>query len=96
MRLTVEPITLNLKTPFRIAHGTSAARHNVLVHLDDGVGEGALAPCCGYSQGDVTTYLQSLDIDALLGNDPLALEDALDRLPQGAGLGVTRQPLTTR
>ncbi len=83
MRLTVEPITLNLKTPFRIAHGTSAARHNVLVHLGDGVGEGALAPHYGYSQADVVAYLQSLDVDALLGGDPLALEDSLDRLPPG-------------
>ena len=83
MHLTVEPITLNLKTPFRIAHGVSAARHNVLVHLDDSVGEGALAPYYGYSQTKVVTYLQSLDVDALLGDDPLALEDALDRLPPG-------------
>ena len=83
MMLTIEPITLNLKTPFRIAHGTSVARHNVLVHLGDGVGEGALAPHYGYSQADVAAYLQSLDVDALLGGDPLALEDSLDRLPPG-------------
>ncbi|MCP4541939.1 MAG: hypothetical protein GY832_32830 [Chloroflexi bacterium] len=83
MYLTVEPITLNLKTPFRIAHGVSTARYNVLVHLDDSMGEAALAPHYGYSQADVTTYLQSLDIGTLLGDDPLALEDALDRLPPG-------------
>jgi L-alanine-DL-glutamate epimerase-like enolase superfamily enzyme len=83
MRLTVEPITLNLKTPFRIAHGTSAARYNVLVHLGDGVGEGALAPYYGYDQAEVVAYVQSLDVDALLGDDPLALEDILDRLPPG-------------
>jgi L-alanine-DL-glutamate epimerase-like enolase superfamily enzyme len=83
MQLTVEPITLNLKTPFRIAHGTSTARHSVLVHLGDGVGEGALMPYTGYSQAEVVAYLQSLDPDALFGDDPLALEDALDRLPPG-------------
>ena len=83
MYLTVEPITLHLKTPFRIAHGVSAARHNVLVHLDDGVGEAALAPHYGYSQTEVMIYLQNLDLDVLLGDDPLALEDALDRLPPG-------------
>jgi len=33
MELTVEPITLDLGTPFRIAHGTSVARHNVLVQV---------------------------------------------------------------
>ncbi len=83
MHLTVEPITLNLKTPFHIAHGISTARYNVLVHMDDGVGEAALASHYGYSQVDVTTYLQSLDVEALLGDDPLALEDMLDRLPPG-------------
>jgi L-alanine-DL-glutamate epimerase-like enolase superfamily enzyme len=83
MRLTVEPITLHLKTPFRIAHGTSVARHNVLAHIGDGVGEGAPVPYYGYSQAEAVAYLQSLDADALVGGDPLALEDALDRLPPG-------------
>jgi L-alanine-DL-glutamate epimerase-like enolase superfamily enzyme len=83
MQLTVEPITLNLKTPFRIAHGTSTARHSVLVHLGDGVGEGPLMPYTGYSQAEVVAYLQNLDPDALMGDDPLALEDVLDWLPPG-------------
>ncbi|MDY7076648.1 MAG: dipeptide epimerase [Chloroflexota bacterium] len=83
VHLAIEPITLNLKTPFRIAHGTSLARHNVLVHLGDGVGEGALAPYYGYSQAEIVAYLYSLDPGVLLGDDPLALEDALDRLPPG-------------
>jgi L-alanine-DL-glutamate epimerase-like enolase superfamily enzyme len=74
---------LNLKTPFRIAHGTSTARHSVLVHLGDGVGEGALMPYTGYSQAEVVAYLQNLDPDALMGDDPLALEDVLDWLPPG-------------
>ncbi|HET91742.1 MAG TPA: dipeptide epimerase [Chloroflexi bacterium] len=83
MRLTVEPITLHLKTPFRIAHGTSTARYNVLVHLGDGVGEAALAPQYGYTQADVAAYVEGLDLDALGGDDPLALEESLDRLPAG-------------
>lgn len=81
--LTVEPITLKLKTPFRIAHGTSTARHNVLVHLGDGVGEGSVMPYYAHTQADVVAYLQSLDAEVLLGSDPLGLEDALDRLPPG-------------
>lgn len=85
MQLLVESITLNLKTPFRIAHGTSTARHNVLVHLGDGLGEGSPVPYYGYSLAEAITYLQSLDPDALVGDDPLALEDALDRLPPGPG-----------
>jgi L-alanine-DL-glutamate epimerase-like enolase superfamily enzyme len=81
--LTVEPITLRLKTPFRIAHGTSVARDNVLVHLGDSVGEGSIMPYSGYTQAEVVAYLKNLGLDALLGNDPLALEDILDRLPPG-------------
>lgn len=83
MRFTVEPLKLRLKTPFRIAHGTSTTRTNVLVRLGDGVGEGALPPYYPHTFEEVKTYLEDLDPDALLGDDPLALEDALDRLPPG-------------
>ena len=83
MPLTVEPLELRLKTPFRIAHGTSTTRTNVLVRLGDGVGEGALPPYYPYTFEEVKTYLERLDPNALLGDDPLALEDALDRLPPG-------------
>jgi len=81
VRLIPEPITLDLAIPFSIAHGTSTARHNVLVHLGDGIGEAALPPYYGVSQRDVIGYVQSLDPETLLGADPLALEEALDRLP---------------
>ncbi len=83
MFYTVEPITLKLKTPFRIAHGTSLARDSVLVHLGDSVGEGPIMPYSGYTQAEVVAYLQNLDLEVLLGNDPLALEDILNRLPSG-------------
>ena len=38
MKLTffVEPFTLNLRSPFVIAHGTSTVRRNVLVSLGSG------------------------------------------------------------
>jgi L-alanine-DL-glutamate epimerase-like enolase superfamily enzyme len=81
LRLIPEPITLTLQIPFSIAHGTSTARHNVLVHLGDGIGEAALAPYYGVSQRDVIRYVQSIDVDKLLGDGPLALEEALDSLP---------------
>jgi L-alanine-DL-glutamate epimerase-like enolase superfamily enzyme len=81
LRLIPEPITLDLVVPFAIAHGTSTARHNVLVHVGDGIGEAALPPYYGVSQRDVIRYVQSIDPEALLGDDPLALEEMLDRLP---------------
>ncbi|MBU1748291.1 MAG: dipeptide epimerase, partial [Chloroflexi bacterium] len=83
MQIRAQPITLTLKTPFVIAHGTSAARHNVLIHLEDGVGEAALPPYYGVTQADVIAYVEQLDPAALLADGPLALEDTLDRLPAG-------------
>jgi L-alanine-DL-glutamate epimerase-like enolase superfamily enzyme len=83
MQLIVQPITLTLKTPFRIAHGTSTARQSVLVHLGDAVGEGSIMPYYGHTQAEIVAYLEKLDLRMLLGEDPLALEDALDRLPPG-------------
>ncbi len=83
MKITVEPITLQLRTPFRIAHGTSTARHNLLVHTGDGVGEGAMPPYYGHRLTDVVAYLESLDLGALWGQDPLGLEHTLAGLPPG-------------
>jgi hypothetical protein len=40
LQLQYEPIPLNLSTPFRIAHGTSVARHHVRVRPGDGEHEG--------------------------------------------------------
>jgi len=47
MKIHWAPITLDLKTTFRVAHGASDQRHNVLVFLDDGVGEAAAVPYYG-------------------------------------------------
>ena len=82
MYLSVEPLLLHLKTPFRIAHGTSTTRQNVLVRLGDGIGEGALPPYYPYDFAEVRAYLKGLDADALLAT-PFVLEDALDQLPAG-------------
>ena len=70
MRLVVEPITLTLKTPFRIAHGTSVVRHNVLVHLDVSVGEGAIMPYGGYTQADVDANFSGMIEAFKLGAPP--------------------------
>ncbi len=49
MDLRAERFTISLRTPFRIAHGSSTSRDTILVHLRDedgreGHGEGALPP----------------------------------------------------
>ena len=92
MHVLYEPITLNLETPFRIAHGTSMARHNVLVRIGDGEHEGApeglgeAAPVRqhGESQASVLDYLAALPP---LPDDPFRLEDILASLPPGSRAG---------
>ena len=85
MRLSYEPITLELETPFRIAHGVSTARHNVLLCLDDGdhKGLGEAAPVRQHheTQQGVMDYLAALPS---LPDDPFQLEDILATLPPGS------------
>lgn len=85
MHLRHEPVTLDLVTPFRIAHGTSVARHNVLVRIDDGEyeGLGEAAPVRQHkeTQAGVLGYLASLPP---LGEDPFQLEEILAALPSGS------------
>ncbi len=85
MQLWYEPITLNLKSPFRIAHGTSTARHNVLVRIGDGPHEGLgeAAPVRQHheTQARVLDYLAAVPP---LGDDPFQLEGILAALPAGS------------
>ncbi|MGD8902212.1 MAG: dipeptide epimerase [Anaerolineae bacterium] len=85
MKITSEPISLNLETPFRIAHGTSLARHNVLVRITSGehYGLGEAAPVRQHheSQDGVLAYLADLPP---LDGSPFHLEEILSALPQGS------------
>ena len=81
--LLAEPLVLKLKTPFRIAHGTSTERRNILVRLGDSLGEGALPPYYDVDMDQVMAYFDDLDVGALLGDETAALEDRLDRMPPG-------------
>jgi L-Ala-D/L-Glu epimerase / N-acetyl-D-glutamate racemase len=104
MKLYWEPITLDLKTTFRVAHGASDQRYNVLVYLGDGVGEAAAVPYYDETQTGIVEYLKSMpdlgddlfDLDALLAKRPAgsraarsAIDEALHDL-WGKKLG---QPL---
>jgi L-Ala-D/L-Glu epimerase len=81
MLLTAEPVTLNLRTPFRIAHGVSQQRFNVFAHLDEGVGEGAVVPYYGDTQPGLLDAIAAAA--GRMGDDPFLIEDILDRLPPG-------------
>jgi len=81
MKLYWEPITLELRTTFRVAHGASDQRHNVLVYLEDGVGEAAAVPYYGETQAGIMEYLKSVPD---LGNDPFDLDAVLAKRLAGS------------
>jgi L-alanine-DL-glutamate epimerase-like enolase superfamily enzyme len=88
MYLNYEPITLTLESPFRIAHGTSLARHNVLVRIGDGehegIGEAAPVRQHHETQTLVLDYLASLAGNWPPTDDPFQLEKNLAALPPGS------------
>ena len=81
MKLYWEPITLDLKTTFRVAHGASDQRYNVLVYLDDGVGEAAAVPYYGETQNGIVDYFKSMPY---LGDDPFDMDAILAKRPAGS------------
>ena len=81
MKLHWEPLSLELKTTFRVAHGASTWRHNVLVYLDDVVGEAAAVPYYGETQEGILEYLKSVPD---LGEDPFDLDGVLAKRPAGS------------
>jgi L-alanine-DL-glutamate epimerase-like enolase superfamily enzyme len=81
MKLHWEPIILELRTTFRVAHGASDQRHNVLVYLDEGVGEAAAVPYYGETQAGIVEYLKSVPD---LGDDPFDLDAVLAKRPAGS------------
>ena len=82
MKLGWEPVTLNLRTAFRIAHGVSDQRHNVIVRLDEGVGEAAAVPYYGDTQASLMAYLAG--VGEKLGDDPFLIDEVLERRPPGS------------
>lgn len=84
MKLVIEPVALKLKTTFRIAHGADDQRFNVLVHIEDGVGEAPAVPYYGETQEKIIAYLQNLPD---IGNDLLDIDGVLAKLPPGSRAG---------
>lgn len=91
MKLTWQPLTLDLRTTFRIAHGASDQRFNVITTLSDGdfvgIGEAAAVPYHGESQAGIIAYLAGLfgtTADPGLFSDPFLVDDFLGSLPPGS------------
>ena len=85
MKLSVQPMTLNLRTTFRVSHGASDQRHNVLAMIEHnglvGYGEAAAVFYYGDTQESLSAYINQLPP---LGDDPFLIEDILNALPDGA------------
>lgn len=82
MQILSETLTLDLKVTFRVAHGASDRRYNVLARIEEGVGEAAVVPYYGDTQEGVMDYLARAG--EALGEDPFLIEDILERLPEGS------------
>lgn len=81
MKLYWEPLTLDLRTTFRLSTGASDQRHNVLVYLDDGVGEAPAVPSYGETQSGIIEYLKRAPD---LGDDPFDMDAVLAKRPPGS------------
>jgi L-alanine-DL-glutamate epimerase-like enolase superfamily enzyme len=86
MKLSAQVATLNLRTPFHIAHGVSEQRQNVIVHLDDGLGEAAVVPYYGDTPSRILEYLDKVSLE--LQGDPFLVADLLACLPVGPPAAV--------
>ncbi len=85
MRITTEPLDLYLRTTFTLSTGSSDVRHNLLVRLDEGLGEAPIVPYYQDTAQGVVDYIAQ--VTPLLGDDPFQLEDILARLPRTSAAG---------
>ena len=83
MKIEATPLELVLSTPFRIAHGTSTTRNNVLVQIEQGVGIAAITPYYPAQVEDVMAYVAREDVQQALDAPVDHLEDTLANLPDG-------------
>jgi L-alanine-DL-glutamate epimerase-like enolase superfamily enzyme len=78
MLLTYHPVDLRLKHPFRIARSVTEVKKNVIVQIDEGVGEAA--PSQYYGE-NAETVMQCLEkVKSQIGNDPFQIETILSHL----------------
>ncbi len=84
MHLQILPTTLHLRTTFRIAHGASNTRDNVLIRLDDGWGEAAAVAYHGETQAKIMAWLEQHRSTLATINEPAAIRSVLNQLDWGS------------
>jgi L-alanine-DL-glutamate epimerase-like enolase superfamily enzyme len=78
MQLTYHTIDLNLKHPFRISRSTTEVKKNVIVQIDEGIGEAA--PSAYYGE-NAETVIECLEkVKDQIGDDPFQIESILSNL----------------
>lgn len=78
MQLTYHTIDLKLKHPFRISRSITEVKKNVLVQINEGIGEAAPSQ---YYEENADTVIKCLEkIKSWLDNDPFQIESILSNL----------------
>jgi L-alanine-DL-glutamate epimerase-like enolase superfamily enzyme len=78
MHLTHHTIDLKLKHPFRISRSVTESKKNIIVKIDEGIGEAA--PSAYYNE-NAETVIESLEkVKNQLGDDPFQIESILSDL----------------
>jgi L-alanine-DL-glutamate epimerase-like enolase superfamily enzyme len=78
MHLTYHTIDLELKHPFRISRSVTEVKKNVIVQIDEGIGEAAPSE---YYNENADTVIECLEKSRdELGNDPFQVESILSNL----------------
>jgi L-alanine-DL-glutamate epimerase-like enolase superfamily enzyme len=78
MHITYHTIDLELKHPFRISRSVTKLKKNVIVHIDEGIGEAAPSRYYGEDADTVTKCLEK--VKDQLGDDLHQLESVLSHL----------------
>ena len=80
MHLTYHIVDLKLKHPFRISRSVTELKKNVIVRIDEGIGEAAPSQYYGENAETVIRCLEK--VKGRLGDDPFQIESILSRLSE--------------
>ncbi|MFT4606195.1 MAG: L-alanine-DL-glutamate epimerase-like enolase superfamily enzyme [Rhodothermales bacterium] len=83
MQISVSPLHLRLQAPFRIAHGVTVERTNVLVEVNGGRGEAGLPPYLPTDYATAHAWLSSITLPEWSSDEPPPIVSWLGRLPAG-------------